>query len=50
MVPDLEVVKVDDDGNEYAVYLNDSNLPRLRVSQAYEGAEKTSQDQSNYRP
>jgi len=44
VVPDLEVVKVDDDGEEYAVYLNDSNLPRLRVSQAYEGAEKSSED------
>ncbi|MCP4571910.1 MAG: RNA polymerase factor sigma-54 [bacterium] len=37
IVPDLEVVKVDEDSDEYAVYLNDSNLPRLRVSQAYEG-------------
>jgi len=44
VVPDLEVVKVDDDGEEYAVYLNDSNLPRLRVSQAYEGADKGSED------
>ncbi len=44
VVPDLEVVKVDDDGEEYAVYLNDSNLPRLRVSQAYEGAGKGSED------
>ncbi len=44
VVPDLEVVKVDDDGEEYAVYLNDSNLPRLRVSQAYESAGKSSAD------
>jgi RNA polymerase sigma-54 factor len=34
IVPDLVVEKVDD---EYVVYLNDSNLPRLRVSLAYEG-------------
>ena len=33
IVPDLVVDKVDDD---YVVYLNDSNLPRLRVSKAYE--------------
>jgi len=33
IVPDLVVEKVDDD---YVVYLNDSNLPRLRVSKAYE--------------
>jgi len=33
IVPDLVVEKVDDD---YVVYLNDSNLPRLRVSLAYE--------------
>jgi len=44
VVPDLEVVKVDEDGDEYAVYLNDSNLPRLRVSQAYEGTAKNSED------
>jgi len=37
VVPDLEVVKVDDEGDTYAVYLNDANLPRLRVSLAYEG-------------
>ncbi len=35
IVPDLEVVKVDD--GSYAVALLDGNLPRLRVSQAYEG-------------
>jgi RNA polymerase sigma-54 factor len=44
VVPDLEVVKVDEDGDEYAVYLNDSNLPRLRVSQAYEGATLKNED------
>ncbi len=44
VVPDLEVVKVDEDGDEYAVYLNDSNLPRLRVSQAYEGTAQSNED------
>ena len=44
IVPDLEVVKVDEDGDEYAVYLNDANLPRLRVSQAYEGKTDRSED------
>jgi RNA polymerase sigma-54 factor len=44
IVPDLEVVKVDEDGEEYAVYLNDGNLPRLRVSQAYEGTARTNED------
>jgi RNA polymerase sigma-54 factor len=44
IVPDLEVVKVDEEGDEYAVYLNDSNLPRLRVSQAYEGTVKGNED------
>ena len=33
ILPDLVVEKVDDD---FVVYLNDSNLPRLRVSKAYE--------------
>ena len=33
VTPDLVVERVDDD---YAVYLNDRNIPRLRVSQAYE--------------
>jgi RNA polymerase sigma-54 factor len=32
VVPDLVVEKVD---GEYIVYLNDSNIPRLRVSRAY---------------
>ncbi len=35
IVPDLVVLKVDDEG-DYVVFLNDSNLPRLRVSKAYE--------------
>ncbi len=43
-MPDLEVVKVDEDGDEYAVYLNDANLPRLRVSQAYESQGDRSED------
>jgi RNA polymerase sigma-54 factor len=38
IVPDLEVVKVDD--GAYAVTLLDGNLPRLRVSQAYEGPDQ----------
>ncbi len=33
ITPDLVVEKVDDD---YVVYLNDGNLPRLRISQAYD--------------
>ena len=33
ITPDLVVEKVDDD---YVVYLNDANLPRLRVSNAYD--------------
>ncbi len=44
IVPDLEVVKVDEDRDEFAVYLNDSNLPRLRVSQAYEGKTNPGED------
>ena len=44
VVPDLEVVKVDEDGDEYAVYLNDANLPRLRVSKAYEDQGDRSED------
>jgi len=44
IVPDLEVVKIDEDGDDYAVYLNDANLPRLRVSQAYEGTTQNSED------
>ena len=44
VVPDLEVVKVDPDSDVYAVYLNDTNLPRLRISQAYEGTVNTSDD------
>jgi RNA polymerase sigma-54 factor len=48
IVPDLEVVKVDDDGTEYAVYLNDANLPRLRVSQAYETSGERSEDEVKF--
>ncbi len=44
IVPDLEVVKVDDGGQDYAVYLNDSNLPRLRVSKAYENTGSRNED------
>ncbi len=44
IVPDLEVVKVDEDGKEYAVYLNDANLPRLRVSKAYENTPSRNED------
>ncbi len=36
IVPDLVVEKVDEDGDDYVVYLNDGNLPRLRVSKAYD--------------
>jgi RNA polymerase sigma-54 factor len=35
IVPDLVVEKVDEE-SDYVVYLNDANLPRLRVSRAYE--------------
>jgi RNA polymerase sigma-54 factor len=35
IVPDLVILKVEEDG-DYVVYLNDANLPRLRVSKAYE--------------
>jgi len=44
VVPDLEVVRVDEDRDDYAVYLNDANLPRLRVSRAYEGKTNTGED------
>ncbi len=44
VVPDLEVVKVNEDPEEYAVYLNDSNLPRLRVSKAYENTTTRNED------
>ena len=33
VIPDLVVEKVDD---KYVVYLNDRNIPRLRISQAYQ--------------
>jgi RNA polymerase sigma-54 factor len=38
IVPDLVVEKVDKEGDAYVVYLNDGNLPRLRVSRAYDHA------------
>jgi RNA polymerase sigma-54 factor len=44
ITPDLEVVKVDESKNVYAVYLNDTNLPRLRVSRAYEGKTGPNED------
>ena len=40
IVPDLVVLKVDEDDDEYVVYLNDANLPRLRVSEAYESHQR----------
>ncbi|MBD3221348.1 RNA polymerase factor sigma-54 [bacterium] len=40
VVPDLVVEKVDEDSGDYVVYLNDGNLPRLRVSRAYDDALK----------
>jgi len=40
VVPDLVVEKVDEDGDEFVVYLNDGNLPRLKVSRAYDEAMK----------
>jgi len=44
IVPDLVVEKVDDD---YVVYLNDTNLPRLRVSKAYESQLRGSHQDAN---
>ncbi|MFH2053919.1 MAG: RNA polymerase factor sigma-54 [bacterium] len=44
IVPDLEVVRVDEGSDEYVVYLNDGNLPQLRVSQAYEQSGVSSED------
>jgi RNA polymerase sigma-54 factor len=40
VVPDLVIEKVDEDGDQFVVYLNDGNLPRLRVSRAYDEALK----------
>ena len=40
VVPDLVVEKVDEESDEFVVCLNDGNLPRLRVSKAYDGALK----------
>ncbi len=44
ITPDLEVVKIDESKNLYSVYLNDTNLPRLRVSNAYEGKTGPNED------
>lgn len=44
VVPDLEVIKVEEDDVDYAVYLHDANLPHLRVSGAYEGKTNRSED------
>lgn len=41
VVPDLVVEKVDEEGDQFIVYLNDGNLPRLQVSRAYDDALKT---------
>ncbi len=48
IVPDLVVHKVDEDADDYVVYLNDGHLPRLRVSRAYENTLQSgfSQDES----
>jgi len=48
ITPDLEVVKVDDENNVYAVHLNDVNMPRLRVSQAYEGRANANEDEVKF--
>ncbi|MEZ4387697.1 MAG: RNA polymerase factor sigma-54 [Candidatus Krumholzibacteriia bacterium] len=40
VVPDLVVEKVDEEGDQFVVYLNDGNLPRLQVSRAYDDALK----------
>ena len=48
IVPDLEVVKVSEDSDDYAVYLNDAHLPRLRVSQAYEAKDSQSEDEIKF--
>ncbi|MFO7654376.1 MAG: RNA polymerase factor sigma-54 [Candidatus Krumholzibacteriia bacterium] len=47
VVPDLVVHKVDEDDDDYVVYLNDVNLPRLRVSEAYESLKHRSQRDSD---
>ncbi len=44
VIPDLEVVKVDEDSDKYVVYLNDGNLPQLRISKAYEGNSFSTKD------
>ena len=48
ITPDLEVVKVDEENNVYAVHLNDANMPRLRVSQAYEGKSTANEDEVKF--
>ncbi len=44
IVPDLVVQEVD---GEYVVYLNDGNIPRLRVSKAYENQKLQGPDRDN---
>lgn len=44
VIPDLEVVKIEEGSDVYAVYLNDGNLPQLRISKAYEGNSFTTTD------
>lgn len=48
VVPDLEVVKIEGEEGEFAVYLHDSNLPQLRVSGAYEGQKRSSEDEVKF--
>lgn len=38
IVPDLVVEKVDQEGDNFVIYLNDGSLPRLRISRAYDHA------------
>jgi RNA polymerase sigma-54 factor len=47
VVPDLVVHKVDEESDDYVVYLNDTNLPRLRVSEAYDSLRKGAQGDSD---
>jgi RNA polymerase sigma-54 factor len=47
IVPDLVVHKVDEDSDEYVVYLNDGNLPRLRVSRDYEETLRNKEQRDN---
>ena len=41
VVPDLVVEKIDEEDDDFVVYLNDGNLPRLRVSRAYDDVLKS---------